>query len=313
MPPPGSTDAPSSGIRICHWPGPAGVREEVIDHLREGGGSLTDSESLFIGFVRELCAGSRCRPRPSIGPRLVLGEVGRGGAQCHRRLLHPSGDGHGRVRRLLTESGPGRIPVVDIHCHRRVRARRPTLMKRRPTIGPVPRSHSAMPSPKRSTAANSPTSSPRWSWSRSASPTWTPWESTSRRWRRSLPDLLLGRPRFGSWRSAHRQRRPRQTRRLISGSLRRSGAVPLQDTEAAVAELRRCLGDSASRVLRSERTWKVKRSRRRASIRSGRRLKSRSTGLHPSDRFHPSPAPDGALFLQHHRESDRERSVPSPI
>lgn len=54
----------------------AGVREEVIDYLLDGGGSLTDSESLFIGFVRELCAGSTVSPETFDRAKALLGESG---------------------------------------------------------------------------------------------------------------------------------------------------------------------------------------------------------------------------------------------
>ena len=54
----------------------AGVREEVIDHLRDGGGSLTDSEAFFIGFVRELCAGSTVSAETFDRSKALLGESG---------------------------------------------------------------------------------------------------------------------------------------------------------------------------------------------------------------------------------------------
>ena len=54
----------------------AGVREEVIDYLLDSGGSLTDSESLFIGFVRELCAGSTVSPETFDRAKALLGESG---------------------------------------------------------------------------------------------------------------------------------------------------------------------------------------------------------------------------------------------
>lgn len=36
----------------------AGVRQEVLDHLRDGSGSLDESEELVISYVRTLCAAS---------------------------------------------------------------------------------------------------------------------------------------------------------------------------------------------------------------------------------------------------------------
>ena len=54
----------------------AGVRDEVIEHLSDGGGSLTESESLFIGFVRELCAGSTVSAGTFDRAKALLGESG---------------------------------------------------------------------------------------------------------------------------------------------------------------------------------------------------------------------------------------------
>jgi 4-carboxymuconolactone decarboxylase len=54
----------------------AGVREEVLDHLLDGGGSLTDSEALFIDFVRELCAGSTVSSETFERAKVLLGESG---------------------------------------------------------------------------------------------------------------------------------------------------------------------------------------------------------------------------------------------
>jgi 4-carboxymuconolactone decarboxylase len=54
----------------------AGVREEVIDHLVDGGGALTESESLFIAFVRQLCAGSTVSPETFDRANALLGVSG---------------------------------------------------------------------------------------------------------------------------------------------------------------------------------------------------------------------------------------------
>jgi 4-carboxymuconolactone decarboxylase len=54
----------------------AGVRDEVIEHLRQGSGSLTDTESLFIQFVRELCAESTVSPQTFEQAKSLLGESG---------------------------------------------------------------------------------------------------------------------------------------------------------------------------------------------------------------------------------------------
>ena len=54
----------------------AGVREEVIDHLLDGSGSLTGTESLFIQFVRELCAESTVSPETFDRAKSLLGESG---------------------------------------------------------------------------------------------------------------------------------------------------------------------------------------------------------------------------------------------
>ena len=54
----------------------AGVREEVIDHLRQGGEALTESESVFIGFVRELCADSTVSSETFDRAIALLGESG---------------------------------------------------------------------------------------------------------------------------------------------------------------------------------------------------------------------------------------------
>ena len=55
----------------------AGVRDEVIAHLVDGAGTeLTDSESLFIGFVRELCAGSTVSLATFSQAKGLLGEAG---------------------------------------------------------------------------------------------------------------------------------------------------------------------------------------------------------------------------------------------
>ena len=54
----------------------AGVREEAIDHVRDGGGSLTETEDLFIGFVRELCEGMTVSPDTFERARAILGEAG---------------------------------------------------------------------------------------------------------------------------------------------------------------------------------------------------------------------------------------------
>ena len=54
----------------------AGVREEAIDYLQEGRGSLTESESAFIDFVRELCAGSTVSADTFERAKASLGESG---------------------------------------------------------------------------------------------------------------------------------------------------------------------------------------------------------------------------------------------
>lgn len=55
----------------------AGVREEVIAHLTaDGGTELMDSESLLIGFVRELCARSTVSLETFSRAKGLLGEAG---------------------------------------------------------------------------------------------------------------------------------------------------------------------------------------------------------------------------------------------
>lgn len=55
----------------------AGVRDDVISHLIDGIGSeLTDSESLFISFVRELCTGSTVSLESFGRAKGLLGESG---------------------------------------------------------------------------------------------------------------------------------------------------------------------------------------------------------------------------------------------
>lgn len=54
----------------------AGVREDVIDHLLGGAGALTDTESLFVQFVRELCGGSRVSSATFDQARDLLGDSG---------------------------------------------------------------------------------------------------------------------------------------------------------------------------------------------------------------------------------------------
>ena len=54
----------------------AGVREEAIDHLLGGAGALTGSESVFVDFARELCAGSTVSATTFDRARDILGESG---------------------------------------------------------------------------------------------------------------------------------------------------------------------------------------------------------------------------------------------
>ena len=54
----------------------SGVREEVIEHLLEGSGYLTDTESLFIRFVRELCASNTVSTEIFDQAKSQLGESG---------------------------------------------------------------------------------------------------------------------------------------------------------------------------------------------------------------------------------------------
>jgi 4-carboxymuconolactone decarboxylase len=55
----------------------AGVRAEVIEHLRTGAPvELTDTESLLIGFVRELCASSTVSEDTFASAREHLGDSG---------------------------------------------------------------------------------------------------------------------------------------------------------------------------------------------------------------------------------------------
>ena len=54
----------------------AGVRDEVIKHVLEGAGSVTDTESLLIQFVRELCAESTVSSLTFDRAKSLLGESG---------------------------------------------------------------------------------------------------------------------------------------------------------------------------------------------------------------------------------------------
>ena len=54
----------------------SGVREEVIEHLLEGSGNLTDTEALLIQFVRELCSDSTVSPQTFDQAKSLLGESG---------------------------------------------------------------------------------------------------------------------------------------------------------------------------------------------------------------------------------------------
>ena len=54
----------------------AGVREDVIDHLLGGAGTLTATESLFVQFVSELGAESTVSPTTFDRAKDLLGESG---------------------------------------------------------------------------------------------------------------------------------------------------------------------------------------------------------------------------------------------
>jgi 4-carboxymuconolactone decarboxylase len=54
----------------------AGVRDEVIEHLLGDAGALTESESLLVAFVRELCADSTVSPDTFEKAKATLGESG---------------------------------------------------------------------------------------------------------------------------------------------------------------------------------------------------------------------------------------------
>ena len=54
----------------------AGVRQEVLDHLQGGPGTLTDHEELVISYVRRLCADSTVPADRVERARIAVGEAG---------------------------------------------------------------------------------------------------------------------------------------------------------------------------------------------------------------------------------------------